>query len=213
MIDKLIELYGHSNSEEVFHLSVTGRQADSVVARKYLKKYHLSEEEYMRVWKPIQDLIFVNQNKGLPSMVFRSSFSLSAIYGGVLFVESDFERLRSSLRLLGDQHIIIIQNDFGGDLKFTPLRMKYPSDITWEELMSGNFISVALFEMFANEYFVFSESGKWGKYSANDYEQPLDIIGFKPDYEPVFRKSFEQLPQEWTKIKEWLPPKYKEVIK
>lgn len=91
--------------------------------------------------------------------------------------------------------------------------MSYPSDITWEKLTSGNFISTSLLEMSYNEYFVFSESGNWEKYSANDYEQPLDIIGFKPEYASIFKKNFEQLPEEWEKIKEWLPPEYKEIIK
>ncbi|MEO1097916.1 MAG: hypothetical protein AAFX57_09185 [Bacteroidota bacterium] len=182
-------------------------------ALEYLKKYHLPEDEYLEKWKPVQNMIFKNQDKSLPEMMFNKGFSLLAIRGGVLFEKEDFENLQSCVRQLGDEKLLIIQNDFGGKLNSTPLRMSYPSDITWEELMSGNFISTVIFEMFANEYFVFSESGKWGKYSANDYEQPLDIIGFKPDYESVFRKSFEQPPEEWEEIKEWLPPKYKEIIK
>lgn len=182
-------------------------------ALEYLKKYHLSDDEYLEKWKPIQDMIFRNQDKSLPEMMFNEGFSLLAIRGGILFEREDFENLQSCVRKLGDEKLLIVQNDFGGGLDSTPLRMSYPSDITWEELMSGNFISTVIFEMFANEYFVFSESGKWGKYSANDCEQPLDIIGFKSDYEPVFRKSFEQPPEEWEEIKEWLPPKYKEIIK
>ena len=213
MIDKLIEIYGHSDSEENFHLSVTNRKADENIALEYLKKYHLPEEEYLENWKPVQDLIFKNQDKSLPEMMFNKGFSLLAIRGGILFEKKDFETLQNCARHLGDKRLFVIQNDFGGRLNSPQLRMSYPSDITWEQLMSGNFISTVIFEMFANEYFVFSESGKWGKYAASDYELPLDIIGFKPDYESVFKKGFEQSPEEWKEIKEWLPPKYKEIIK
>lgn len=90
--------------------------------------------------------------------------------------------------------------------------MSFPSDITWKEIMSGNFIATVLFDMCANEYFVFSESGKWGKYSANDYESPLDIIGFKSKYEHIFKKNFELATEEWEEIKDWLPKEYKDKI-
>lgn len=182
-------------------------------ALEYLKKYHLFEDEYLVKWKPVQDMVFKNHDKSLPEMMFSKGFSFLAIRGGILFEKEDFENLQSCVRQLGDKKLLIIQNDFGGKLNSTPLRMSYPSDMTWEELMSGNFISTVIFEMFANEYFVFSESGKWGKYSANDYEQPLDLIGFKPEYESIFKKNFEQPPEEWEEIKEWLPPEYKEIIK
>ncbi len=183
------------------------------VALEYLKKYYLSNEDYLKNWKPIQNTIFKNQDKGLPDVVFKDDFSLLAIRGGILFEKEDFENLQNCIEEVGDTKLIIVQNDYGRKLKVPPFRMIYPSDITWEELMSGNFISTAIFEMFANEYFVFSESGSWGKYSANDYEHPLDLIGFKPQYASVFKKQFKQPQEEWDEIKEWLPLKYKELIK
>ena len=70
-------------------------------------------------------------------MMFNKGFSLLAIRGGILFEKEDFENLQSCARQLGDEKLLIIQNDFGGRLNSTPLRVSYPSDITWEELMSG----------------------------------------------------------------------------
>lgn len=185
---------------------------DKSKALEYLKKYHLSEEEYLSKWKLIQSNIFRNTGGSLPEMMFNIGFSLLATRGGILFEKDDFESLQNCIMQLGDKKLIIVQNDFGGKLKTPPLRMSYPSDITWEDLISGNFISTVLFEMFANEYFVFSESGSWGKYSANDYKQPLDIIGFRDSFELVFKENFEQPREEWEEIKEWLPPKYKNLI-
>ena len=91
MIDKLIEIYGHSDSEENFHLSVTNRKADENIALEYLKKYHLPEEEYLENWKPVQDLIFKNQDKSLPEMMFNKGFSLLAIRGGILFEKKELK--------------------------------------------------------------------------------------------------------------------------
>ena len=92
-------------------------------------------------------------------------------------------------------------------------KMKYPVDTPWDELMSGNFISTVLFEMFHDEYFVFSESGMWGMYCANDYDSPLNIIGFKPDYADIFKTQFRRSGEEESEIKQWLPSLYIDLIK
>src|SRR5882724_1461868 len=178
------------------------------VAKNYLDKYGLKESEYHAVWKPIQDQIFINQNESLPEMVFNDDFKLLAIKGGVLFEKEDFQDLQACLLEIGENSLVIIENTFGRS-KETPLRMKFPPNITWEELMSGNFISSVLFEMPHNEYFVFGQTGAWGKYTANDYEKPLDIIGFKSHYSYIFQKYFQQSNEDWNEIHEWLPPKYK----
>ncbi|HEV2830341.1 MAG TPA: hypothetical protein VGW31_00045, partial [Hanamia sp.] len=91
-------------------------------------------------------------------------------------------------------------------------RMKFPVNITWKELTSGNYISAVLLEMGYNAYFVFSGSGNWGKYSANDYDYPLDIIGFKPELAPIFQEYFKQPKEEREEIREWLPQEYKALI-
>lgn len=182
------------------------------VAKAYLDKYYISEDEYSRQWKLFRDAIFINQNKGLPELVFSDTFRLIATQGGVLFTQEDFEDLQKCILALGDKYLIIIQNTFGKSLNVPPLRMKYPSDITWDQLMGGNFIFTALFEMFKNEYFVFSESCKWGKYSANDFENPLDIIGFKPEYKSIFKENFKQPKEEWEEIKASLPTNYKKLM-
>ena len=214
MIDYKPLLDKYSSEYYLLHsTTITEKEwANKDAALAYLKKYHLPEDEYIEKWKPVQDMIFRNHDKGLAEMMFNKAFSLLAIRGGILFEKEDFEKLQHCARQLGDKKLFVIQNDFGGSIDTIPFRMSYPSDITWEELMSGHFISTAIFEMFANEYFVFSESGKWGKYSANDYELPLDIIGFTTENEALFKKSFELPAEEREEIKEWLPPKYKELI-
>ena len=64
-----------------------------------------------------------------------------------------------------------------------------------------------------NEYFVFGMSGNYGKYSANDYEYSLEIIGFKPELAHIFQGHFRQSKEEQEEIREWLPQKYKGLIK
>ncbi|MCZ2101158.1 MAG: hypothetical protein LC107_06440 [Chitinophagales bacterium] len=185
---------------------------DKNLAEKYLRKYWLPEQEYLSLWKPIQDKVFV-QGKSLPNLIYRPEFEMIALRGGCLFLEEDFLQLQKAMQEVGEEYFVIIQHSqefMEGEPMF---RMKFPVNITWEELTSGNYISAVLLEMSYNEYFVFGENGNWGKYSANDYEYPLDIIGFKPELAHIFQEYFKQPKEEQEEIREWLPQEYKKLIK
>jgi hypothetical protein len=176
-----------------------------------LQKYWLPEQEYLNIWKAIQDKIFV-EGKSLPDLIYHSQFELIALRGGCLFLEEDFKQLQKAMQKAGEKYFVIIQRSQEFTVGEPMFRMKFPVNITWKELTSGNYISAVLFEMSYNEYFVFSESGSWGKYSANDYDYPLDIIGFKSELASIFREQFEQPKEEKEEIREWLPQEYKALI-
>lgn len=178
------------------------------IAASYLEKYWLPLREYEQKWKPIQDHIFLNQEEGLPKLVFAPEFQVLIAAGGCLFVQDDFARLQECVLAVGDQHLLIVENTFGGRLKEPMFRMKYPADISWEKLTGGNFVSSIILEMPHKEYFVFGESACWGKYSANDYETPLDVIGFKRAYEAVFRERFGLSEANEREIAMCLPPEW-----
>lgn len=185
---------------------------DKKLAEKYLQKYWLPEQEYLNVWKSIQDKIFV-QGKSLPDLIYHPKFAIIALMGGCLFLEEDFLQLQKVMQRVGEEYFVIIQHSQDFTEGEPIFRMKFPVTITWEELTSGNYISAVLLEMSYNEYFVFGSKGNWGKYSANDYEYPLDIIGFKPELAPIFQEHFKQPKEEQKEIREWLPQKYKMLIK
>ena len=182
------------------------------LAESYLKKYWLSEDEYYAKWRPIQERIFMGSDSSLPDLVFKENFEMVALRGGCLFLKEDFEQLQKCLLEVGEKYLIVVENTFGDQLGEPAFRMKYPAMISWEEITNGNFISSTIIEHPHKEYFVFGASGNWGKYSANDYENPLDIIGFKPECSTIFKEQFEQSEEEQQEIREWLPPKYKEAI-
>lgn len=182
------------------------------LAEEYFQKYWLPEQEYLGVWKPVQDKIFV-QGNSLPDLIYHPEFEIIALRGGCLFLEKDFKQLQKAMKEVGEEYFVIIQHSqefTDGEPMF---RMKFPVNITWQELVSGNYISAVLFEMSYNEYFVFCESGKWGKYSANDYEYPLDLIGFQPELAHIFQEHFRQPKEEKEEIREWLPQEYKALIR
>ncbi|SFB86129.1 hypothetical protein SAMN05421780_101795 [Flexibacter flexilis DSM 6793] len=213
-----MEFTKHINFYELYHWAGFSKLVpdpiwgNKKIAEMYLQKYWLPEQEYLSVWKPIQDKIFV-QGKNLPDLIYHSIFDMMALKGGCLFLEEDFKQLQRTMQEVEEEYFVIIQHsqDFTeGEPMF---RMKFPVNITWEELTSGNYISAVLLEMSYNNYLVFGSKGNWGKYSANDFENPVDIIGFKPELAHIFQKYFSQPKEEQEEIREWLPQEYKELIK
>lgn len=204
-LDRIIEIEGRIDTEVGFHMNVTNRVIDKNIAKNYLQKFYLSSDEYFGHWKKIEDSIFQNKEEGLAKKIIRDEFFYFFGRGGTLFEERDFNLLQECILKIGDKNLIIVQNDFGEKMESPILRMKFPADISWRELMSGNFISSLLFEMYFNEYFVYSESGLWGKYAANDYDFPLDIVCFKPEIADVFKKYKNLSEEDLEDILEWIP--------
>jgi hypothetical protein len=187
---------------------------DKEAAERYLEKYWLPMTEYEAKWKPIQNQIFISQ-KGLPDLIFPPQYEMLAFRGGCLFVEEDFKKLQKCFVSIGDKYFIVIENTFSGKLESEnpSFRMKYPADISWSELVSGNFISAVLLNFSYGEYFVFGETTSWGRYSATEYESPLEIVGFQSKYSSLFREKLKESEEEQREIATWLPPKYHEVMK
>jgi len=182
---------------------------DIEAGRIYLDKYWLSLTEYKRRCEKLQNVIFTNQAEALPQMIFSDEYRLLALGGGCLFTEEDFRSLQNCMLKVGEKSFFIIENDFGGTLEEPTFRMEFPADISWEEFFSGNFVSSTMIESIHKEFFVFGESGLWGKYSASDYKYPIDIVGFLPEYEAIFQDEFCQNEAEVKDVQNHLPDLYK----
>lgn len=201
------------------------------VAKTYLKKYWLSDIAYKKYWEFLHSFIF-DLNKHLPNMIYRKDFQFISLLGGVPFEQNDFEKLQTCMQSIGEKKFVIIQDTFEPEPNQSDvaLKIKYPVNVDWNELMSGNFISAALFEFSGNNYYIFGDSGKWGMYVATEYIDetvnpagtPINIIGFDPAYSNIFRDVFQipdgeycenvdYIPQEERpNLKEWVPEAYRE---
>ena len=206
-----IETYSEPQ-HQYFHRMLSGSKwGDKKAAEQYLQKYWPPLAEYEQKWKQIQEQIFISK-EGLPDMIFDSKYEMMAFRGGCLFIEEDFKKLQECFLKIGDKHFIVIENTFG-KLKSPAFQMKYPANISWAELINGNFISAMIFTSLHAEFFVFGETTAWGKYAAADYGSPLDIVGFQHEYAPLFREKLKVPEQEWQEIATWLPSQYRAVIK
>jgi hypothetical protein len=181
------------------------RWGDRAVAESYLEKYWISSAEYEETWRTVQNRVFRIAATGSSEVVFQPEFEIFVMKGGCLFDEAEFDRVRSCALNLDEKFIIVIENSFAGELQEPAFRMKFPVDIEWEEMISGNFASAIMLEMPHKDYFVFGESASWGKYTANDHEIPVDIFGFKGVAERIFKSALsaaDELTLEEAKLPE-----------
>ncbi len=218
-----IEFYSTHWEQNYTDLVSTSEWGDEESAEKYLQKYWLPMAEYDLEWKRIQNQIFITQK--LPTeYIFHTPYELLAFRGGCLFGEEDFKKLQECFHSVGDRHFFVIENIFTykpepekSPLPMPeepPFRMKYPADITWAELISGNFISAMIVDSSNKNFFVFGETASWGRYCANGYLWPVNIVGFLPEHGSRFREKLKVPEKERLEIAtEWVPPVYRPFLK
>jgi hypothetical protein len=182
----------------------------------FLKKYWLTNTEMLNFWIPIKNRIFNINSIDLPDLMFNKGFELIAQRGGILFTKEEYFALQNCMKVAGDKYFVLIENKFTRNTEgdFPHLRFKFPADTTWEMLNNGdeNFPDISSEAIFImnKHFFVFGDSGKWGKYAASDYHNtPLDIIGFKPNLNSIFKEQFKQSKEDQDEIREWLPKNYR----
>lgn len=209
-IEKIIDYYNDENSLGSVALEFEGKILDEPAAMQYLEKYYLPYNEYTTRWKPVQDKIFRSSEIYLPEMMFREAYKICAITGGYVFDQHSFEIAKNLAKSVEDKYLFVIPNDEYNAFCDKPwIRLKFPVDISWDELNSGNIISAHVFDVDTDEYYVFSESALWGKYSANDYIHPMDIYGVVEDVVDVFKEIFvKHKDNELAMITDELPTQY-----
>ena len=188
---------------------------NSDMAELYLQKYFISEEEYRDRVLRLQETVFNINCEGLLQMVFRDSFQFIISPGDCLFIQEDFETLQSCLNSIGESYFYVIENQFTTITPKSPLppilRMKFPIDISWEELNSGSFISEVLIKTFYKDYFIFGDYSYWGRYCASNYISSFDITGVIPEVTPLFRDKLLNTDMEHLEcVDKYLPQVYKD---
>lgn len=179
------------------------------LTQAYISKYWLQKQEYLSKWKLVQNTIF-QFDKRLPNMIIKPEFELLVRQGGLLFVPEEFELLKECIKASNDSSIILIEDydELNPPHNSGPLlRFKYPVELSWDEINLGisEGISYELYHSPIRNFFVFGDSGMWGKYAANDFDYPVDIYCFKKEIETVFRESFKENEEVNVELSEILP--------
>ena len=196
---------------------------DRDLSKRYLENYWLDVNELNNDWLPIKNNIFNSDSKDLPELMFNENFELIAQKAGILFTKEEYISLQKCMKIAGDEYFVIIENEYARNTtsNHIRLRFKFSIDTTWKELSNGDeknlTTEISSYDLLLNpqkHFFVFGDSGKWGKYTANDFgDTPLDIIGFKSELATIFKECFKQTQEEEEEVREWLPQEYRKHIK
>lgn len=183
----------YQNQLNFFAFSDTFQQT-----QEYLERYWLTNSELHQKWLKIKNSIYFKDLNPFEYRIFKLNFEIIIQKGGLIFTKDEFKKLQSCMKKTGDASFVIIEDydEFNlSDSSILPLRFKYKANISWHEMNINKFkisegICYELFQRPVRNYFVYGDSGKWGKYVANDYLYPLDFIGFKKEYSNIFNKRF-----------------------
>jgi hypothetical protein len=178
-------------------------------AEPYFEKYWLDKSELNDVWLEIKNRIFNQEFHQLPNPVINKGLNIIILKGGIVFLEKEFELFQACMKMTGDKHFIVLEDYDENNpphLSGPPYRLKFPIDITWEQMTEGGAPKHVGFDVFMwsrRNYFVFGDSGTWGKYEATDYELPLEIIGFDKKYSGLFHDKFKIPSEDVADLKRW----------
>ena len=179
---------------------------------EYLEKYWLDKTELVNVWVKIKNTVFKGNYTSYPNGLLNDYFNIMIIKGGAVFDNIYFEQLMRCMKITGDKYFVLLEdydeNNPPGNLppptiSWPPLRFKFPADITFDEIMGGDFVSAQVITMEFRNYFVFGDSGLWGIYAGDDFETPLQIIGFKKEYSNLFHRNIKISKEDIKDLKEW----------
>jgi hypothetical protein len=116
-----------------------------------------------------------------PENLFKPGLHLFAHVSTPLFTEEHFKLIKDIGNTMGDKWLYIIEecNEENSAIAF---KFQFPIYISWDELADGGFISDVLLNMHHNNYFLFGDSGKWGRWC--DYENSwmdYEIFGYNEE--------------------------------
>ena len=194
----------YQKEKEIEKLS---REENRARDEAYMQRYTIDPEEYQQKWLPIRTSIFDLKAGWWPEMVFQPGFEFIFCLRETVILPSQFTRLQECMQALGEKEFVLIESEslfehaykyHDKNLLWPPCKLKLPTHITYPELIDTGYDILSHFidGLGIHDYFIFSESGKWGIYSPGDDGREgttLFTIGFHKDVAPIFVKKFKDL--------------------
>jgi hypothetical protein len=183
-----------------------GYSTDTEPIEKYLEKYWLDKKDLNEFWLSIKNTIF-NDPLDFPSKVIKDNFDVIINLDLLVLYQEKLESLVACMKVTGDKYFVVVEDYDEDNPPHTDgpsYRLKFPVDITWDEITSGSWESYQVFDRPVRNYFVFGDSGKWGFYAGNDYPEELEIMGVNKEYFDLFYNKFKNPERVSNYIKERL---------
>lgn len=178
-------------------------------AKAFLLQYAMSDQEYREICLPVMQKIFrcspdkcFNIQAMTISEMFRNDFVYFSYQSAPLFWKESYELVLSICKNCGDHNIFIVEEERCEECPTSVFQIKIPVGIPWNDISDGGFITDVLFNMFRNNYYVFGDSGSWGKWCDydNDYID-YEVFGYRhsntavlayKDYFSISKNDFKE---------------------
>lgn len=175
-IEKCMEKYSDEYYKEMFGVRQEMDAEESTnKAKVFLQKFAMDDELYQRLCVPVQQKIFkfpaptdYNVLSQEVSDLFNSEATIFSYNSSPLFWKENFSLVKDIGKAFGEQFIFIIEDEGCEEDPQQAFKLRIPIETDWEELSDGGFISDVVLNMFHNNYYVFGDSGNWGRWC--DYE-------------------------------------------
>ena len=187
-IETCLEKYSDEFYSLMYGINDSMSQEESMKkARAFLHQYAMSDSEYNNICIPAMRKIFVSKPEtyfDIRNMGVGELFGVESDYftylSSPLFWKETYELIQAVCKDYGDQYIFIVEEERCEECPEAAFKLKIPISNSWEVVSEGGFIADVLFNMFNNNYYVFGDSGNWGKWCDydNDYLD-YEVFGYK----------------------------------
>jgi len=184
-IEECLKKYSNSYYENMFALSNTKTSDSYSHAIEFMHHYALSDEDYLRECYPLMEKVFKLSDSmefdiytSSLEILFQPDFHLFIHISSPIFTKENFLSVKNICKAYGEDYIYIVEDNY----EETAIQLRIPSSISWNDLLSGGFMSNILFNMPYNKCRIFGSSGNWGRWC--DYENTwidYEIFGYKKE--------------------------------
>lgn len=183
-IEKCLENYCDAFYHEFWGINqeITDDELLRLQAIDFLHQYAMNELEYEDICTPIMQKIFksfgeiVFDVSAMPiAEIIKEGFEYFSYYSSPLFWKESYELILQICKEYGDKNIFIVERENCEKDPDVAFKIKIPVYKSWEDVSNGGYITDVLFNRPNCNYYVFGDSGKWGKWcnydnSLSDYE-------------------------------------------
>ncbi len=207
-IEKCLKAYSDIFYHEMYGINhhINSKRLLEQQSIDFLNSYGMSDSEYRNTCFPIMERIFkfnpreiFDLRRESVSNLFCGSFNFFAYHSSPLFWKRTYEMIQNICKECKDCYIYIIEAECCEEDTDIAFKIKIPACFSWEKISCGGYITDVLFNMFQKNYFVFGDSGKWGRWC--DYDNDIidyEIFGFKllnksiSDYKDFYSISYDE---------------------
>ena len=196
------EMYGmHPNRDKTTSLKE---------AKEFLARFAMDSLEYERKCVPVMRKIFLSTaesyfdiRKKSMTELLREEYDFFSYQSSPLFWKESYMLIQAICKDFGDKYLYIVEEERCEECADAAFKIKLPINASWDTISRGGCITDVLFNMFRNNYYVFGDSGNWGKWCDYDndyidyevfcYKSLMQSIQVYKDYFSISREEYDSL--------------------